>query len=60
MLLDNLTIEEAQRFYENIVPWVLDQKDLSIINRIRRRTDSSNLNGIDLILSTALWNKAQN
>jgi peptidoglycan/xylan/chitin deacetylase (PgdA/CDA1 family) len=32
----NITLEEAQRFYWQEVPWVLDTGDLKIINRVRR------------------------
>jgi hypothetical protein len=38
MIDTDLTLEEAQQHYgRSLVPWVLDSKDLSIINRIRRQ-----------------------
>jgi hypothetical protein len=34
--MDNLTLEQARRFYWQEVPWVIDDQDLRIINRVRR------------------------
>jgi len=32
----DITLEEAQHFYWQEVPWVLEVSDLKIINRVRR------------------------
>ena len=32
----DLTLEEVQRHYWQEVPWVLDESDLKVINRVRR------------------------
>ena len=32
----DLTLEQARHFYWQEVPWVIDESDLKIINRVRR------------------------
>jgi len=36
-LYSSNSLEDAQRFYGSLVPWVLDERDLQIINSIREK-----------------------
>jgi len=36
MFDSDLTLEQAQRYGRSLVPWVIDERDLVVINRTRR------------------------
>lgn len=57
--MSDITLEQALICYRSLVPWVLDKRDLSIINSVRRSTPTSEATKIDAIMSEKLWRAAQ-
>ena len=65
LLPGDLLIGDAQRYYGHHVPWKLDERDLKIINRLRRAhpkllsgtpSDTSHLN---VLIDKKLWENAR-
>ena len=72
MSSSDMTLEQAQHYGQKLVPWVIDERDLVIINRTRREAikqtgsclkmsegHSDRLHDIDEILRKRLWYAAE-
>ena len=56
--MSDITLEDAQRHYKGLVPWVIDKRDLTAINTIRRSTPTSEATKIDATIAQKLWRLA--
>ena len=56
---EELTLEQAQRWYGHLVPWVLDKNDLKGIIKIRKGIAEGKYKESNAPFSKELWKRAE-